>query len=118
MDQAIDLAVGNVMTQQGANATYYHNDETNIDFSTVKTTSNPTTETIKAVFTAFPKEQIDGQVIQRQDLQVLISASEFDTPPSIDDEIEDVNGNLYKVIAVDPTLIEHNPISYSLQVRQ
>lgn len=120
MDQAINLAISNASTQRGFSATFYHVDtEGSFDPSTGKTTPTKTSETVKAMFSEYNASQIDGQVIKRTDVKATVSASEFNSgDPTVDDEIEDRNGNTYTVVSVKSKLVEHNPVSFELQLRQ
>lgn len=117
MYQAVQFMIDNISGQMGATAIFYHNNET-IDPSTGKTTGNKVSEEIQAVLGSFESYQIDGQAITRSDVKATVDANQFSTPPQSDDELEDKLGNHYKVISVQKQLVEHEPVSYTLQLRQ
>ncbi len=119
MQQAIDLLIDNAMTQAGADATFYHNAEASFDPTTGQATSSETSETVTAILSNYQDSQIDGQAIRANDLRAIINASQFTSgDPVTDDELEDKNGNRYKVISVKKKVIEHGAVSFELQLRQ
>lgn len=119
MFQAVGRNIENFVHRTGAKATYYYVDSSSGISSDGTVPSSKTSETVKMVIDRFESSQIDGQVIQREDLWGISAATDFTkSTPSNNDEIEDKNGNKYTVIGIKPRYIEHEPISYEFHLRQ
>jgi len=69
-------------------------------------------ETIKAVFTNFKDNQIDGSIVLRGDRLVLMSAKDI-TPPQTNDMIGG-----FKIVGITHVQTGDTPILYKLQVRK
>jgi len=72
-----------------------------------------TDTTLKAVFTEFLENQIDGSVIKRGDKQVLIT----DVTPKINDKITD-GSDIYQVVNIKEIKPGDTACLYKLQVRR
>jgi len=77
----------------------------------------PTDTSVKGVISGYRERDIDGNLIQRGDLQVIILQSDLDTlVPTTDDMLIWI-GTTYSIIASEPVPFNGTNALYILQVR-
>ncbi|AEP08892.1 hypothetical protein [Micavibrio aeruginosavorus] len=81
------------------------------------TAATPVDETVKALFTNFSKNDVDGEKIKRTDKRVLIAGASLDMAPDTDHKIID-GGVTYNVINTDVVQPGDTVLLYMVQVRK
>lgn len=81
------------------------------------TDGDPITVSVKALFTGYKQNQIDGEIIKSGDKRVLIAAAAMTGAPDKDAVLTDGNVQ-YQVIDIDTLQPGDAPILYMLQVRR
>ncbi|MCY0150888.1 hypothetical protein OEG84_25110 [Hoeflea sp. G2-23] len=78
---------------------------------------NPTPYACTVVYDQWRADQIDGTLIQRGDLKILVAASDLAITPTPADTFKDGDGKEYAIINVTPLQPAGVAVMYEIQAR-
>lgn len=81
------------------------------------TDSSDTTVTVKAVLLSFRRKDIDGEIVRRGDRRALIAFDAAGSGIETYDELEDVDGNVWRIVDAEFIKPASIGVLYKLQLR-
>lgn len=116
-DRAASLALKQI-AKYGRSVTFRQVTPGTFDPATYATTGNTTTDaTVKAFFKDYKERQIDGEIIKRNDKQILIAASALSVTPQTNDTIVD-GGVTYTIVNMETVKPGDVAVLYKMQGRK
>ena len=104
-----------LLTTKGQTLTFSRETSTSFDHILGENTTSASTYTGVGAAFDYNSREIDGEVVQRGDIRLILEATT--TPPIIDDATT-IDGDVYRIMAVRPISPAGTVVIYEVQLRK